>query len=303
MPEAKGLFHRAIAQSGPFLRSLSSDYSEQVALNLLSELGLSTSRVDELQHIPIDRLEGAAAEAIRKIPSPPSSPLHRSFGSTNWGPTVDGRVLPHQPFDPAAPQISADVPLLTGTNLNEFISGLDNPTAQSMSETSMHRLVAQDFGERATVIIDAYRQEYKRASPFDIYAAIAASSLRQPCFDQAERKAALNAAPAYAYVFAWRTPVLDNRPGTFHACEIAYTFDNGALCSHYSGGSPSGLRLSQQMGRAWTAFAKSGNPNQPDLPHWPQYSPRNRAVMYLDDPCAVRINPEGKGLTLIANAS
>ena len=303
MPAAKGLFHRAIVQSGPFLQALAPDYSEQVARNLLSELGLSPARLDELQHVPIDRLQGAAAEAIRKMPSTPSSPLRRSFGSTGWGPTVDGKLLPHQPFDPAAPQLSADVPLLTGSNLNEFISGLDNPEAQTMSEATLHQRVMQDFGERSTAIIDAYREEYKKASPFDIYAAIAAASVRQTSFDQAERKANLNAAPAYAYVFSWRTPMLDNRPGTFHACEIAYSFDNGVLCPHYSGGLPQGLRLSQQMGSAWTAFARTGNPNDANLPHWPAYSAQNRAVMYLDDPCNVRVDPEGKALRLISQSA
>src|SRR5216684_153113 len=63
MPAAKGLFHRAIVQSGPFLKSLSPDYSGRVAELVLAELGLSKSQVRELQKVPVDHLSGAAAEA------------------------------------------------------------------------------------------------------------------------------------------------------------------------------------------------------------------------------------------------
>jgi para-nitrobenzyl esterase len=116
MPAAKGLFHRAIIQSGPFVRALSPDYSHHVAETLLAELGLQKSEVRKLQKVPVDRLSGAAAEAIRKTPQPQAA-YRDSFGESGWGPTVDGRSLPIHPFDPGAPAISADVPLITGTNL------------------------------------------------------------------------------------------------------------------------------------------------------------------------------------------
>src|SRR6202047_1348218 len=116
MPAAKGLFHRAIVQSGPFLKSLSPAYSDQLAELILAELDLSKSRVRELQSVPVNRLSGAAAEAMKKMPSHRSS-IRRVYGENNWGPTVDGRILPRHPFDPGAPPISADVPLLTGTAL------------------------------------------------------------------------------------------------------------------------------------------------------------------------------------------
>jgi para-nitrobenzyl esterase len=302
MPQAQGLFHRAIVQSGPFLKALPPDYSRQVALNLLHELGISHNRVDDLQSIEVDRLEGAAAEAMRKMPSQRATALLRTFGESNWGPTVDGITLPHHPFDPGAPIISASVPLLTGTNLNEFVSGLDNRDSQRMTSQEMMRLVRESFGDAAQAIIKEYQGQYPRASDFDLYAAIAASSLRIASFEQAARKAALKAAPAYCYIYSWRTPMLDDRPGTFHASEISYAFDNGKLCDHYSGGGPSGLRLSDTMGRAWAAFARTGNPNHPNIPHWPAYSADRRAVMFLDDPCVVRNDPEGPVIRMIAKS-
>jgi para-nitrobenzyl esterase len=301
MPAAKGLFHRAIVQSGPFLRALSPDYSGRVAELTMEELGLSKSRVKELQTIPVDRLSGAAVEAMKKMPRPQPS-LRETFGERDWGPTVDGRVLPHHPFDPGAPALSADVPLLTGTNLHEFVNGLDHPDANLMAVEELNRRIREAFGDDGEAIIAAYRLDYPKATPFGLYATIAASRLRIPAFAQAARKADLGAAPAYAYVYAWRTPVLDDRPGPFHACEIAFTFDNAGICDHYSAGSPQAFALSKQISTAWVNFARTGNPNHTGLPHWPAYTTDTRATMYFDTACELRNDPEGKGLRSITQS-
>jgi para-nitrobenzyl esterase len=301
MPAAKGLFHRAIVQSGPFLKSLSPDYSGRLAELVVAELGLSKSQVRELQEIPVDRLSGAAAEAMKKMPAHESS-VREVYGERDWGPTVDGRILPRHPFDPGAPEISADVPLLTGTNLHEFVNGLDRPDAYSMGAEELNRLVSEAFGDHSGAIIDAYRREYPKVNLFDLYATIAASQFRLPAIEQATRKVALGAAPAYSYVYSWRTPVLDGRPGSFHACEIAFAFDNAEICDHYSGGTPEAFVLSKQISTAWSNFARTGNPNHDDLPHWPIYTGEHRATMFFDTPCEVRNDPEGEGLRLIAQA-
>ena len=301
MPAAKGLFHRAIVQSGPFLKALSPDYSGRLAELVVEELGLSKSHVNELQRIPVDRLSGAAAEAMKKMP-PHKYSLREVYDQDNWGPTVDGRILPRHPFDPGAPEISADIPLLTGTNLHEAISGLDRADVNTMRIEEVHRLVTEEFGDRAKEIIGAYRQDYPEATPFDLYATIAAAPFRRPAVEQAIRKALLGTAPAYSYVYCWRTPVLDGRPGPFHAAEIAFTFDNAEICDHYSGGTAEALLLSKQISTAWVNFARTGNPNHNGLPHWPVYTSEQRATMYFDTPCAVRNNPERDGLRLIAES-
>jgi para-nitrobenzyl esterase len=301
MPAAKSLFHRAIIQSGPFLKALSPDYSQQVAERLMNELGLSRSRVRELQTIPVDRLSGAAAEAIKKTTKPRTS--HRdTFGESGWGPSVDGNTLPCHPFDPGAPALSAAVPLITGTNLNESVSGLDRPGADSMTVEEMNRLVHESYGSDASAVIDAYRHDYPNATPFSLYAAIATSRWRIPAFAQAARKATLGAAPAYAYIYSWRTPVLNGRPGSFHASEISFVFDNADICDHYSAGDPAAFVLSKQMSTAWVNFARTGNPNHSGLPHWPPYTADDRATMCFDAPCAVRNDPEGKGLKILAQS-
>jgi len=299
MPTAKGLFHRAIVQSGPFLRMRTPDYSNEVAEKILSELNIQKSNLRDVQTVDPHRLSAAAVDVMRKMPKQPPS-LRDGFGTTGWAPTVDGRILPVHPFDPAAPEISSDVPLITGTNLNEFVSALDHPDARSMTEEQMQQSMRESFGSDAPAIIAAYRRESPKAAPFDIFAAIAASRLRLPSVEQAARKAALGRAPAYSYLFAWRTPVLEDRVGTFHACEISFAFDNAELCDHYSAGTQQALTLSRQMGAAWVAFARTGDPNHSGLPHWPRYEARAKSTMIFDSPCRVKDDPEGEGLRLIA---
>jgi len=304
MPAAKGLFHRAIVQSGPFLKALTPDYSQRVAELLMAELGLSKSQVKELQKIPVDRLSGAAAEAMTKMSKPRISPRD-GYGwetAVGWGPTVDGHTLPDHPFDPGAPAISAGVPLITGTNLNESVHGVDRPGITTMTLEEVKQRVLEAYGSDGEAIIAAYRQEYPDATPFGLYAAIATSRWRIPAFAQASRKAALGAAPAYAYIYSWRTPVLDNRPGSFHASEISFVFDNAEICDHYSAGDPGAFALSKQMSTAWASFARTGNPNHSGMPHWPAYTADSRATIYFDSPCEVRNDPEGKGLKIITKS-
>jgi para-nitrobenzyl esterase len=169
-----------------------------------------------------------------------------------------------------------------------------------MTEAELSRSINDSFGASAGAIIAAYRHEYPTASPFGLFGAIAAEPFRRCAFEQAGRKAALGAAPSYVYVYSWRTPVLDDRPGTFHASDIAFVFDNAERCDHYSAMRPEALALAARISGAWVSFARSGDPNHPGLPHWPAYTPERGATMIFNDHCVVREAPEKAGLALIA---
>jgi len=150
--------------------------------------------------------------------------------------------------------------LMIGNCLNEFVNGVDNPEVEKFTEETLRAKAPQEK-------IDAMRKEYPWETPFGIWAAISAATPHEATAKQAERKAALKGGAVYKYMYAWRTPVLDGRPGTFHSADIAFTFDNAELCPRYSGGSDEGAVLSARMGRTWANFAKAGKPG----PDWPAY--------------------------------
>jgi para-nitrobenzyl esterase len=293
MPGAQGLFHRAVVQSGSGLRSRPMEDSTALAHEVLRELGIAPFALEKLHTLPVDALLEAGAAVVRRLGR---SPLMA------WGPVLDGRIIPEQPFGERAPEVSRDVPLLVGTNFHEFWHGVDNPDAYKMTEAEMEARIsgrvadarpsfAAQFGDRAGAMIAASRKLYPSLAPFDRYALLV-SAFRGAAEEQAALKAAQQAAPAYYYWFTWRTPVLDGRPGAFHACEISFVFDNADKYETYNGGGEAPRRLSDQISDAWLAFARTGNPNHPGLPAWPAYAAQGAATMVLDDPCRVEVAPD-----------
>ncbi len=301
MPEAKGLFHRAVVESGSTIRSGAAEASAERAAVVLEELGISRGDLDKLHSLPTSALMRVQTEVQRKIAQAGRSSAGGAMAA--WGPVVDGKAIPAHPFDPGAPAVSAGVPMLIGTCLNEFVNGTDNPERETLtSDEALKRATAQ-YGDKAAEIVAAYKREYPKASPFGIWAAISASGMRLNAITQAERKAAQGGAPAYMYLYAWRTPALGGQIGTFHSSEITFAFDNAALCTHYSANDPGGLALSRNMGEAWATFARTGKPGHSGLPAWPEYTAEKRATMTFNAPSHVKDNPEGEGLALIREAA
>lgn len=292
MPAAKGLFHKAIVQSGAMLRAQTTQDSGRLAAALLAELGLGKDQLEQLHTIPAERLCTAQQRAMARTGEMGQPRLA-------WGPVVDGHILPTHPFDPAAPALSAAVPLLVGTNLNEGVHGCDNPDVDLLTEEELRKRLAQRFGEKAAPILAAYRREYPRAKPFDLWSVINAAPIRNSAAKLAERKAAQGGAPAYQYLFAWQTPMLDGRPRAFHSCEIAFVFDNADLCVNLTGGRSDALALAERVSGAWVSFARKGDPNHSGLPKWSPYTAEHRATMVFDTRCEVRSDPDGEGLTLL----
>ncbi|MFN7923231.1 MAG: carboxylesterase family protein [Bryobacteraceae bacterium] len=298
MPAAKGLFHRVIVQSGASLRAGSSETAAKVAAIVLDELGISKGDVAKLHELPTSALQVVQTKVMRKVQA--AGLATGRMGS--WGPIVDGKVLPAHPFDPGAPAISAQVPMLIGTCLNEFVNGTDNPERDTLTEQELTKRVTERYKGKAGEIIEAYRKHYPKESAFGLWAAISAAMPRQNAITQAERKAAQGGGAAYMYLYAWRTPMLGGNIGTFHSSEIAFAFDNATLCPHYGGEGPEALALSSKMGEAWASFARNGKPGHAGLPAWPAYEEKTRSTMVFNSPCVVQGDPEGVGLRLIRSA-
>jgi para-nitrobenzyl esterase len=296
MPSAKGLFHKAAVQSGSGLRMVRPETSAKVAAAVLAELGLSASQLDQLHTIPVQKLIDGGVAAMRKV-APQGGPArvyNPRADRAGWGPTVDGNLLPQHPFDPTAPPISAHIPMLIGTCLNEFTNGINNPNVDALTEAELADRVKAMYGDRSTNIIAAYARANPKAKPFDLLSFISTVSTRQNAVVQAERKAAQNAAPAYLYLFNWQTPVLDGRPKAFHCAELAFVFDNIDRCVNMTGGGADARALAAKMSEAWIAFARTGNPNHKGLPKWPTFTADKGATMIFDNKCEVQNNPDGE---------
>jgi para-nitrobenzyl esterase len=296
MPSAKGLFHRAIVESGSMLRAGTQEKSQELAGLILTELGLSKATIDQIHSLPCQQLVLIAQKVVRAHAPPPVGGVpnfRRLADLLGFAPVVDGSILPAHPFDPQAPALSADVPMIIGSTLNEFVTAINHPEYEQMTASEVENRVKAMFAEQAPEVLAAFRQRTPTASPFDVWSHIAASSVREAAIAQATAKAAQSGAPAYLYWFTWQTPILNGRPRAFHCSEIAFAFDNTDRCEAMTGGGADARALAEIMSDAWIHFARTGNPNHPKMPHWTAFSADQVPTMIFDNRTQLINNPDG----------
>ena len=281
MPPAEGLFHRVIAESGLALKAMTPDDATEVASKIMDQLGLKPDQVDALQQVPYEKI---------------LSVLGPGFG--RFGPVLDRRnlVSGNGPFDPVAPSQSANVPMILGSTLTEITfmntTPLD-PIDDAVLHADLKRTLRVDDAEVGKLIA-LYKRDHPKAENVRLYQLIATDNwLTANVALVAERKAALGKAPAYVYHFEKPTPVHDGKLGVPHTLEITYVFDNLDVPTDHAitGTGKDRYPLADKMSRAWTNFARTGDPNVPGLPHWRPYSAADRAVMIFNDQCKLAVNP------------
>ena len=305
MPAARGLFHRAIVESGPTLQLGSEVMSRQLAERTLKRLGIAPGDVRKLEEMPYAQLESAASAEIAAGgggaggPRPILRSMPRGMGYT---PVMDGKVVAQHPFDPAAPESADNIPLMIGTTLNEFTNGINHPDAFEMTEAQLKEKADQGLGGRGAEVISSYRELYPNANPFQLWSVISISGVRDSTLRLAAIKSAQKA-PVYCYQFAWQTPVLDARPMAFHCSELPFVFDNADLCENMTGGGESAHLLGSRVSQSWTHFARSGDPNHSGIPEWKRFVPADKTTMVFDDHCAAIDNLDTKQLNLIKKVS
>jgi para-nitrobenzyl esterase len=296
MPAATGLFHRAIVESGPGLRMATREQAAKQAQKLFKALELSPKEIDKFRTLSVDKIFSANAKVN------PNTLL-------GWAPVVDGHILPQHPFDPVAPSISANVPLIIGTNKDEATLFLLLPTGGGGasgqatpgpvtpgSSDVVSRVFLRGFaGDAADSILSAYRREYPGLSSEDLFdIAISDGMMRVPSIIQAERKYAQRAAPVFMYLFTWESPLLNGRLKSCHALEIPFVFDN-LTTGFFTGDNPERFSLSEKMSEAWMSFARDGVPSYHKLPAWSPYTTEERATMIFGLDCHLEMDPASVG--------
>jgi para-nitrobenzyl esterase len=282
MPSARGLFHRAIIESGPTIKLVERDQAARVAGELLAKLGLNKSQVRELQNLPVERVMGAYFAVIRS--------MNVDQMTMGFSPTVDGNALPRHPFHPTASDVSPNVPLMLGSARTELTNGAD-AALFSLSEDGMRGRVRNLLGESAGRVMDVYRKANPGATPSDLYFLIASDNrYGAPIMKIAERRAGLGKAPVYLYYFRWESPVDGGRLKSPHTIEIPFAFDN-VKTSRLTSGSPEAPALADKVSDAWIAFARKGDPNTPKLPQWPPFNATDRPTMVFNTQSSVQNDP------------
>ncbi len=277
MPAAKGLFHRAIIQSGPGLTATSVERARAGAKAILTELGVSASNKHRLAELHTEEIVAAvtAANAKARGAGPFGLPL---------SPVVDRVVLTKDPFTPAAPEESREVPILIGWNKDEWtIFSVSEPWFGTLTQEELPARAKALVGDAAEALIAIYQKMRPGDSPTYIYNAILSDSrMLIGSALLAERKAAQGGAPAYMYHLAWETPVADGVFKSPHTLDIPFMFHNVDRAVALTGESPEARRLEDQMSSSWIAFARTGNPNNKTVPQWPSYDGKTRATMVFD---------------------
>jgi len=293
MPSAQGLFHRAVVESGSSLRQGTTDRSAALAAAVIAELGLSKDSLGKIHDLPNETIVQAGLNAQRKAAA--SGGRGGPGGPGGWGPVVDGKVLPRNSFDPDASLLSANVPMIIGTVLNEMANAVQmgDATLDTMSMDEAKRRLSVQHGDKTDEIARVVQELHPSATPFEIYSRVTAMGARLNALTQAERKAAQGAAPAYVYWFQWQTPIPDGRARAFHCSELPFVFYNTERCATMTGGGPEALDLAGRVSDAWVNFARTGNPNHPGLPTWPAYDAEKAPTMIFDTKCVAANDPDG----------
>jgi para-nitrobenzyl esterase len=285
-PSAKGLFHKAIVQSGCQLRSYPRDVAAEFGVQVLRELGLKPTQLAELQALPAERLLAAAATIGQGIDS--SSGRMGVFRMQGWMPVVDGVVLMDHPCDPVASPVHADVPMIIGCNKQESTFNMRNDKvilSRALTDAELLDRARQLVGNAAPRMVKAYTELYPSASPTERW--VLMTTHRAFGYDTVsfeDRRRSLGKAPLYAYQFAWQPPPNATGMMAHHGLELTFTFDITSRVPEPTGGTPEAAVLAEKMRSAWAAFAHTGNPSNPKLGNWPAYDNRRTTMLFDNEP-------------------
>ncbi|ETZ19228.1 carboxylesterase/lipase family protein [Pedobacter sp. V48] len=278
MPEAKGLFHRAVIESGIAIKVVDKKQAIKNAELLLGKLGISKENVRDIQNLPLSNII-AAHYAVNKDLGPDAD-----LDTVGFSPSVDGVNIPQHPFYPTASALSADVPIIIGHTRTEYTGLTTEAKFWHLDETGLQEQIKKLLGGEAEKMIALYKKENPDASPTDIFFLIE-SDYRYGAATMkiAERRARLGKAPVYLYYFAWESPVQGGLLKSPHNIEWPFAFDNAVLCKDLTGGGSDAIALADKVSDAWIAFARTGDPNTPKMPRWPAYTVKNRETMVIDN--------------------
>lgn len=289
MPLARGLFSRAIAQSGAGHHALTAETAGRVAAALAERLGVPLTRtaLAAVDPAALVQAQAALSQEIAMLPDPVRWG-EIALNLMAWEPVVDGEVLPALPIRGIEAGAGAEVDVLTGSNTDEHALFLVPNGFVDLVDHNVLEMVLRGYGLPAEGV-DPYRSAAPTASPGELLVAIASDwFFRVPAVRLAEARAG---APGrtHLYEFAWPSPQFGGRLGACHALEIPFVFHTlDAPGSDAMSGSAAPRELADVVHRAWVDFVTTGDPG------WPAYDLDTRPVQVFGTLTAVTPDPRGE---------
>jgi para-nitrobenzyl esterase len=273
MPAARGLFVRAIAQSGTANRLPTPAIASAASERFLDSLGIAGSQAS----LP-SRLRELEVQAILRAHQQVYVP-----GDVMFWPVLDGQVLPERPLTAVRAGTARDIPLLIGTNRDEmkfYAPAKRSSVDDTALEEGISRWLPREHKSRAlevAAVIRATRAEqglvHENPDLLDAVETSARFTVQAARLAQAQAEHQPN---TFMYRFDWESPV--QRLGACHALELPFVF--GTLQApgndRFAGTGPDAQRLSREMMDAWIAFAKTGDPSCETSGEWPRYEAEAR---------------------------
>ncbi|HKP60105.1 MAG TPA: carboxylesterase family protein [Polyangiales bacterium] len=289
---ARGLFRRAIAQSGAAHHVLSPDQGSHVADAFVAALGSAERAWSASAEELVVAQRACQAQYVLRGPR---GRLLRQKGFSLL-PVVDGELLTEDPLTAIAAGAARDRELLIGVTLHEwnYFLFLNEPDKRDIDEAALRKIFEArlpGLGQRA---IDFYRGLLGHDQPaWSIYSALESDrSFRMPALRLSDAHAA-DGGKTFAYLFEFRSSLFKGALGACHALEIPFVF--GTLSTGFgralTGATEDAIALSYRMQDAWLAFAKSGNPSCESLGAWPEYDVRDHTTQRLGTRCSLAAGP------------
>jgi len=285
MRPARGLFHKAIEQSGPAARLVDRSDAAMIAELTLRALGIAKTDVHKLQTLDWQTVV-AAASGVRLASGAPG------LTERTLAPCVDGRSIPAHPFSPLATDLSSEVPLMIGTTRDEWTQMLSlDKRFGNMAADDARRFFTTYLGDAATDAYEFYRASLPSDDPsYWVSAFLTDLVMRTGSIVTADRKAAQNKAPVFMYRVDFEPDVMNRMLRSTHSIDVPLVFGN-LQPPELIGTGPVVDELSRAMMQAWINFARTGDPSSGDLA-WPHYDPAERLTMVFDAVSEVRPDPD-----------
>jgi carboxylesterase type B len=278
LPRARGLFRRAIAQSGGAHQVIPVETARKVGRQLAERLGVSVTRA-AIAAVPVECLLRAQAELKADLmahPDPERWGAEVVTAVLPWQPVIDGDLLPARPLDRIVAGAGGDIDLLTGATTEESRFFLVPGGAIDRITPEILAGAVRAYGLPLDAALACYRAADPGAGPGELFSAVQGDWLfRLPVIRLAEAHAGQRAA-TYMYEFAWRSPQFGGRLGACHGADVAFVFDTLGAGAEALGGAQPPQSLADLMHAAWVGFARHGDPG------WPRYDLARRATMRFD---------------------